>query len=667
MKVQFDGYGEEHCAWVSTKNIHLQAGSRSASVKAKAKSKAKAKPLEIALLKEGAKVAAQASDGFWYAAEVVTISSSQRRKKAPVKVSFLGYTAASDEWVSAQKLRSKALRAVAADQAQAQRPRPAGKLVPLISRLRKHAAAEIERAVVESSPKADMITISYKSLLANVETGAEVLAQILAGRPHGRPAHVAFLVQPSIAYVVVELSIWMAGGTCVPLSTHSPAPELEYYVEDSDAVLLVADVASKSKLAPVAQTLSRPLAEVLDEAGDFKFIVPDGVPRGDADTNVTMLSSALILYTSGTTGKPKGVVHTIRSLSAQYASLTKAWKWSSKDYTLHMLPLHHIHGVQNILNTALYNGACVEFTPFDAGFCLQRLCSGDITCFHAVPTVYVKFTQHLEGLSAEARAEINRGLRNDSLRYMVSGSAALPVPTMKSWAWISGHVLLERYGMTEIGMGLSNKIDNTRYPGCVGWALPQVSAKADADGAILIKGALVFKEYYKREEATTEAFTEDGWFRTGDNCQVGGTKEELQALQDAARDVEAATGRPRPDTAEKFVPRLTSIYKILGRTSVDIIKSGGYKISALEIESVLLQHSCIQECAVVGKPDETWGEKVIAVCVLKGELTLKELRDWGKERLATYKVPQELDIVAELPRNQMGKLEKKKILDKYRP
>jgi len=379
-----------------------------------------------------------------------------------------------------------------------------------------------------------------------------------------------------------------------------------------------------------------------------------------------MGSAGLILYTSGTTGKPKGVLHTFKSLSSQYASLSKAWKWSSKDYTLHVLPLHHIHGVQNILNTALYNGAGVEFTPFDAGFCLKRLCSGDITCFHAVPTIYVKFTQHLNKISQAERAEICKGLRNASLRYMVSGSAALPVPTMKEWAEISGHVLLERYGMTEIGMGLSNKIDGTRYPGCVGWPLPQVRVKVSDEGGVLIKGPLVFREYYRNEEATKKEFTQDGWFITGDSVSVGGTDEEMQGFQDGARDVEAATGRPRPETSEKFVPELSKIYKIMGRSSVDIIKSGGYKISALEIESVLLQHDKIKECAVVGKPDETWGEQVTAVVVLNGDLTIKELREWGKERLAVYKVPQELEVVNELPRNQMGKLEKKKILERYK-
>lgn len=281
-----------------------------------------------------------------------------------------------------------------------------------------------------------------------------------------------------------------------------------------------------------------------------------------------------------------------------------------------------------------------------------------------MPTIYVKFSQHFESVSADAQAEIKKGLRNERLRYMVSGSAALPVPQMKSWAEISGHVLLERYGMTEIGMGLSNQISGTRYPGCVGWPLPSVKVKLDEDGAILIKGPCVFKEYYRNPEATKKEFTADGWFKTGDNASCGGTEEDSRQLEADARDVEVATGRP-PAAKEGVNPRLSKVYRIMGRTSVDIIKSGGYKISALEIESVLLTHEKIKECAVIGKPDETWGEMVTAICVCSGELTLKELREWGKERMATYKVPQKLDVVEALPRNQMGKLEKKKLIDQY--
>lgn len=547
-------------------------------------------------------------------------------------------------------------------------------VVPILGKIRAHAAAGIEKAVVESDPKESVPKIiSYAHLLSSVEELSHTIAGLLASRSPELPRHVAYLVNPSIAYVVVELAVWAAGALCAPLSVHSPAPELEYFLTDGESALVIADGSMASKIQGVAEKLGRRFATVVESRGDDGLryelqVLGDSVPKVDvrAGEDVSLDSRALILYTSGTTGQPKGVVHTFRSLTSQMESLSVAWKWSSKDHTLHVLPLHHIHGVMNILNTALFNGAAVEFTPFDSGFCLKRLTSGDITCFHAVPTIYVKFTQHLEKLDAAGRAEICQGLRNPSFRYMVSGSAALPVPTMKSWAEISGHVLLERYGMTEIGMALSNNLEGTRYPGCVGWPLPQVEVKLDEDGGILVKGGPVFKEYYKRDEATKKEFTEDGWFKSGDNAVFGGSAEDLQEVQAGALVVEAATGRPRSATTESAAPELASIYRIMGRSSVDIIKSGGYKISALEIESVLLQHPSIKECAVVGKPDETWGEKVTAVVVLQGELTIKDLREWGKERMASYKVPQELLVQAELPRNQMGKIEKKKILDAFK-
>jgi len=554
--------------------------------------------------------------------------------------------------------------------------------VPILRAVKSHAKDGQSLAVLEHGK--DTIQFSYADLVSSVHSVSLALNGILA-KQSTLPRHVAFFVNPSVAYVITELSIWASGAVCVPLSVHSPVPELEYFIKDSESCVCIADPAGAEKMKTVAAKLGRSFAEIAKAPEGDKLYrlngtggpsTPSPAPPPAcceclqglfSPSSKVMSQNALILYTSGTTGQPKGVVHTFSSLTAQMKSLSEAWKWSSKDRTLHVLPLHHIHGVQNILNTALFNGAAVELTAFDAAFCLKRLISGDITCFHAVPTVYVKFTQHLETLGPDAKAAICQGLRNPSLRYMVSGSAALPVPTMKSWAEISGHVLLERYGMTEIGMALSNRIDGTRYPGCVGWTLPGVQVKQDEDGGILVKGAPVFKEYYKREETTAKEFTSDGFYRTGDNVQKGGSPEDLQKLQDDAREVEASTGRPRPETTAAPDPALASIFRILGRTSVDIIKSGGYKISGLEIESVLLQHEKIRECAVVGKPDETWGEKVTAVCVLQSgvALTIKELRDWGKERMATYKVPQDLDIVQELPRNQMGKLEKKKILERY--
>jgi malonyl-CoA/methylmalonyl-CoA synthetase len=215
---------------------------------------------------------------------------------------------------------------------------------------------------------------------------------------------------------------------------------------------------------------------------------------------------------------------------------------------------------------------------------------------------------------------------------MVSGSAALPVSIMEKWEKISGHVLLERYGMTEIGMGLSNPLNGQRVPGCVGVPLPGVQARlSDENGApvapgtpgqIEIRGDTVFLEYWRRPEDTKKAFR-NGWFLTGDI-----------AVED------------------------NGVFRIIGRSSVDIIKTGGFKVSALEIEETLRTHPEIKECAVVGVTDPVWGERVCAALVMRGDSVpdLDAFRQWGKDRLASYKVPKDVVVLKELPKNAMGKV-----------
>ena len=225
---------------------------------------------------------------------------------------------------------------------------------------------------------------------------------------------------------------------------------------------------------------------------------------------------------------------------------------------------------------------------------------------------------------------------------MVSGSAALPVSTLNRWKEISGHTLLERYGMTEIGMALSNPLEGERVPGSVGTPLPGVevqlvdehgeAAAAGAAGEIEVRGPAVFKEYWGKPQATQEAFRE-GWFRTGD----------VAVLEN---------GR----------------YRILGRMNIDILKTGGHKVSALEVEEQLREHPAIAECAVVGVPDSEWGERVAAAAVLReGEtLDLESLRSWAKQRLASHKIPSRLLIVDALPRNAMGKVTKPAIVNLFK-
>ncbi len=341
---------------------------------------------------------------------------------------------------------------------------------------------------------------------------------------------------------------------------------------------------------------------------------------------------ALVLYTSGTTGKPKGAVHTHGSLAAQVASLSQAWEWRSDDAIPNVLPLHHTHGLVNVTLCALASGARVEMSAgFDAEACWRRLEEGGLTLFMAVPTVYAKLVAAWDAAGHATRIRRSEACRQ--LRLMVSGSAALPVPLFARWEELSGHRLLERYGMTEIGMALSNPLRGDRVPGSVGAPLPGVdvalveeSGKECADGEpgeLHVNGPTLFLEYHGRREETAKAFA-DGWFLTGDVAVRGG-----------------------------------GAFRILGRASMDILKSGGYKISALEIEEVLRLHPAIRDVAVVGLPDEEWGERVAAAIVAEGEPpTLETLRVWARNRLAPYKVPSRLVVVPDLPRNAMGKVTK---------
>ena len=341
----------------------------------------------------------------------------------------------------------------------------------------------------------------------------------------------------------------------------------------------------------------------------------------------------MILYTSGTTSRPKGVVTTHANITAQILSLVEAWEWSADDRTMLCLPLHHVHGIVNVVSCALWSGAACEMLPrFDANAVWERIFGGSLSLFLAVPTVYVKLIAAWDAASPERRAALSQAC--SKLRLMVSGSAALPSGTLERWKEISGHTLLERYGMTEIGMALSNPLWGKRMSGSVGTPLPRIEVQlVDEDGKpvapgtpgeIEVRGPSVFAEYWGQPGATRDAFR-DGWFRTGDTAVVE-----------------------------------NEVYRILGRTSLEILKTGGHKVSALEIEEALRGHPAVADCAVVGVPDAEWGERVAAALVLKTgtAIDLPSLRAWAKEFLAAYKLPSRLLVVDVLPRNAMGKVVK---------
>ncbi|MEQ9425625.1 MAG: acyl-CoA synthetase [Cyclobacteriaceae bacterium] len=453
----------------------------------------------------------------------------------------------------------------------------------------------------------------------------QVQAHLLEDVPDLNEARVGFLVAPGFDYVKVQWGIWKAGGIAVPLSTTHPSEALQHVIDDAQISLLIiskayADVLSSLKLKSIKVLHLEELKNPAEEKVRFDLKLDRG---------------AMILYTSGTTSKPKGVLTTFGNIQAQLNSLHDFWHWSEDDYILNVLPLHHVHGIINVVTCALWSGATVEFlSKFKEANVFDKFLEGNINVFMAVPTIYFKLISHFDSLEKIDQTSISKILKE--FRLMVSGSAALPISVLEKWREISGHTLLERYGMTEIGMGLSNPYDGERRPGHVGLPFPNVEGRLMADekvvskenveGEIQIKGPTVFKEYWGNPEATKEAFTEDGWFKTGD----------IAMLNDG-------------------------YYKILGRNSVDIIKSGGYKISALEIEEVLPRSDQIDECAVVGLPDEEWGERIVAAIVPSTNLDLFNLPDWMKDQLPAYKVPRSFIPLVALPRNAMGKVSKNEL------
>jgi malonyl-CoA/methylmalonyl-CoA synthetase len=462
-------------------------------------------------------------------------------------------------------------------------------------------------------------THTYDELLVASE---RVAASLLDGRDDLREERIAFLLQPGFAWVAVQWGIWRAGGVAVPLPLNAARPELEYFIGNSEAAMLIHDAVNASHLAPIV------------EASGLHALSYETLPgSATALPQVESARRAMMLYTSGTTSKPKGVVTTHANIGAQIASLVEAWEWTGDDSIVLCLPLHHVHGIINVVSCAMASGATCHMLPrFDADAIWELIAARKLTLLMAVPTVYVKLIAAYDAASAERQAELSAACA--SLRLMVSGSAALPVSTLERWRQISGHTLLERYGMTEIGMALSNPLHGRRVPGSVGTPLPHVEVQLTGEdgqtvadgtpGEIEVRGATVFGEYWRRPEATAEAFRK-GWFRTGDTA----------VLEDGS-------------------------YRILGRTSIDILKSGGHKISALEIEEALRLHPSVAECAVVGVPDAEWGERVAAALVLSDghALDLDTLRVWGRDHLAGYKLPSRLLIVDALPRNAMGKVVK---------
>ena len=519
------------------------------------------------------------------------------------------------------------------------------------------------------------------------------LARVLRLQNIQEPTIAAFQ-KGSSAYVSTMLATWMVGKRFLPLCTTHPEAELLYFVQDSRAGCIVytsADTCDKHSY-PALPKLGVPLLDC------STLVLSDGGAAGEAVEAAStfpvpeMASDALILYTSGTTGRPKGVVHSHLGVTRMMQGLVEFWQYAPQDHILHFLPLHHLHGVLNKLLCVLYAGGSLEFLPSATAEALWRRLAADVngqqdpvTLFMAVPTVYARMIEFAHeagkknadggdgGGSPDKHHEmVQRAvacIRRD-MRLMACGSAALPDNVMSTWQRLTGQVLLERYGMTEIGMGLSNDYEPvvSRTPGHVGRPLPYVEVRIVDDqerevpgsnsaisfavavednaaaavedgvtpGELRVRGPTVFREYLNKPEAFLDSFDAQGWFKTGDVA----------------------------------VRRRNGMYAILGRNSTDIIKARGYKLSALEIERELLAcEDVVREVAVLGCPHLTDGEMVVAIVVLQegsspsghDACTLR-IKTFLRDRLAQYKCPAMYRYVSQLPRNALGKVNKKSLL-----
>ena len=495
-----------------------------------------------------------------------------------------------------------------------------------LTRLQENCRNYNDKIAIEYLLPQGAETIRYGELeTAVLQTMAYL--QSLGVQPGDR---VALQLPKCTPFIYLHLAIMRLGATTLPLNPGYPQTELVYFLTNSGARLFFADGADRQKLAGALGEIST-LEEVvfLDAQTSDAFLemiadVPTGdLPQPTADPDQT----ALMIYTSGTTGRPKGAQITHGNLTANLNSLHEAWAWREDDVLLHVLPIFHIHGLVVALHGALNAGATAVLLPkFEPQQALRMMVEKPCTVFMAVPTIHKRLVDY-PGAG---------GYDLSHMRLLTSGSDRLPDDVFLKFQEIFGHTLLERYGMTETGMNLSNPLHGERRVGSVGLSLPGVEARV-ADpltdeplpygevGELQICGPHVFKGYWRMPEKTAAAFTADGWLRTGD-----------MGLREA-----------------------DGYYTLKGR-SKDLIITGGLNVYPPEVELVLVEHPAVAGCAVIGCPDEEWGERVTAVIVPRCgvAITAGEIIEHCRAQLAGYKTPRKVVFVDDLPRNALGKVQK---------
>ncbi|RSN49820.1 acyl-CoA synthetase [Amycolatopsis sp. WAC 04197] len=460
-----------------------------------------------------------------------------------------------------------------------------------------------------SGPDKEALRFGDTSLTyADVAAIAGTLARDL---PDGR---VAVWATPSVHTSVVVIAALLAGVPAIPLNPKIGERELSHILTDSEPVLVLAEPGVD--LPAGLDGLPR------------RDIVLEGAPV-DLPAEPDAETPALIVYTSGTTGPPKGVVLPRRAIANTLDALEDAWEWTADDVLVHGLPLFHVHGlILGILGPLRRGGSVRHLGRFSTEGVARELATG-ATMMFGVPTMYHRIAGEVGENPSLAKAL-------SSARLLVSGSAALPVHDHQRITAATGRRVIERYGMTETLMNTSIRADGEHVPGTVGVPLRGVDLRlvdeagkpveeVETVGEIQVRGPNLFTEYLNRPDATEAAF-DDGWFRTGD-----------MATRDAAGYV-----------------------KIVGRKATDLIKSGGYKIGAGEIENALMEHPGVAEVAVTGEPDDDLGERIVAWVVPEGERpTESELADHVSRLLSPHKRPRVVRYLEALPRNDMGKVMKR--------
>ena len=459
-------------------------------------------------------------------------------------------------------------------------------------------------AVAGGADLSDAVTIGDTTLSRSDLVGA---ATSVAERVGGA-SRVAILATPSVTTVLAVTGCLIAGVPFVPVPADVGAAERTHILTDSGAQAW--------------------LGERPEDTGGLQHVPVRLPPRSwPRYLEPAPDAAAYIMYTSGTTGAPKGVQTSRRAVAADIDALAAAWRWTPEDTLVHGLPLFHVHGLVLGLLGSLRIGNRFVHTgkPTPDGYARAAEKSGG-TLFFGVPTVWSRV------VSDVAAAEALR-----SARLLVSGSAALPVPVFDRLAALTGHAPVERYGSTESLITLSTLVDGERRPGWVGLPLDGVQTRLVDDGGapvphdgetighLHVRGPMLFDGYLNREAATAEVLGDDGWYRTGD----------VAVIDDGG------------------------MHRIVGRESVDLIKTGGYRVGAGEIETALLGHPGVDEVAVVGVPDDDLGQRIVAYVV--GDAESDTLIEFVAEQLSAHKRPREVRLVGELPRNAMGKVLKKEL------